>query len=183
MKVDCQAGIGLMGSKRGGGPAVAAAFHGALEDSIRTHFPGNHAINCMAHSTENIYRRAARRHARPAACGLDLHAPKCLTLAVESGDCFEPAQLIRKASPAVSSDTVARGPNAWLQVEGHSGCTGVGRLLPPGPRQQHAAHLGLRLPQPLPVAARAARLGHVSQVRLVLHVTASSQRPEVPTHC
>jgi raffinose synthase len=56
VKVDCQAGIGLMGSKRGGGPAVAAAFHGALEDSIRTHFPGNHAINCMAHSTENIYR-------------------------------------------------------------------------------------------------------------------------------
>lgn len=56
MKVDCQAGIGLMGSKRGGGPAVAATFHAALEDSIRTHFPGNHAINCMAHSTENIYR-------------------------------------------------------------------------------------------------------------------------------
>jgi Raffinose synthase or seed imbibition protein Sip1 len=64
VKVDCQAGIGLMGSKRGGGPAVAAAFHGALEDSIRTHFPGNHAINCMAHSTENIYRYAAWRCTR-----------------------------------------------------------------------------------------------------------------------
>ena len=82
MKVDCQAGIGLMGSKRGGGPAVAAAFHGALEDSIRTHFPGNHAINCMAHSTENIYRCAARQHRLSTApCGPDLHAPMHPTLA------------------------------------------------------------------------------------------------------
>lgn len=56
VKVDCQAGIGLMGSKCGGGPALAADFHAALEDSIALHFPGNHAINCMAHSTENIYR-------------------------------------------------------------------------------------------------------------------------------
>ncbi len=56
VKVDCQAGVGLIGSKRGGGPVVARNFHTALEESIRTHFPGNHAINCMAHSTENIYR-------------------------------------------------------------------------------------------------------------------------------
>ena len=56
VKVDCQAGVGLIGSKRGGGPIIARSFHDALEDSIRTHFPGNHAINCMAHSTENIYR-------------------------------------------------------------------------------------------------------------------------------
>ncbi len=56
MKVDCQAGVGLIGSKRGGGPTLARDFHDALEASIRTHFPGNHAINCMAHSTENIYR-------------------------------------------------------------------------------------------------------------------------------
>jgi len=56
VKVDCQAGVGMMGSKCGGGPALAADFHAALEESIATHFPGNHAINCMAHSTENIYR-------------------------------------------------------------------------------------------------------------------------------
>ena len=165
--MDCQAGIGLMGSKRGGGPAVAAAFHGALEDSIRTHFPGNHAINCMAHSTENIYRCAGRRSRSAAAFGLDLGVP--LRTACRSFDCgcFDPAEMIRTDSPAVCPDTMAGDSSAWPQVEGHSGCAGVGRLLPPGPRQQHAAHIGLRLPQPLPVAACAARLGHVPQVRLV----------------
>ena len=54
--MDCQAGVGMMGSTCGGGPRVAADFHNALEESIATHFPGNHCINCMAHSTENIYR-------------------------------------------------------------------------------------------------------------------------------
>lgn len=56
VQVDCQAGLGLVGSVTGGGPALARNFHGALEDSISTHFPGNHAINCMCHSTENIYQ-------------------------------------------------------------------------------------------------------------------------------
>ena len=59
MKVDCQAGVGMMGSRCGGGPLLAASFHAALEESIARHFPGNHCINCMAHSTENIYRHEA----------------------------------------------------------------------------------------------------------------------------
>ncbi|KAK9820373.1 hypothetical protein WJX72_009606 [[Myrmecia] bisecta] len=56
VKVDCQAGVGLIGSALGGGPAMAAQYHSALEASVAAHFPGNHAINCMCHSTENIYR-------------------------------------------------------------------------------------------------------------------------------
>jgi raffinose synthase len=56
VKVDCQAGVGMVGSVLGGGPTVAARYHAALEDSVAAHFPGNDAINCMAHSTENIYR-------------------------------------------------------------------------------------------------------------------------------
>lgn len=56
VKVDCQAGVGLVGSGNGGGPSSALRFHTALEDSIQEHFPDNHAINCMCHSTENIYR-------------------------------------------------------------------------------------------------------------------------------
>jgi raffinose synthase len=64
VKVDCQAGVGLVGSKWGGGPAAAARFHAALESSIASHFPGNHAINCMCHSTENLYRHAATPVAR-----------------------------------------------------------------------------------------------------------------------
>lgn len=59
MKVDCQAGVGLIGSRLGGGPAVAARYHAALEDSIARHFPNNAMINCMCHSTENLYRCAA----------------------------------------------------------------------------------------------------------------------------
>jgi hypothetical protein len=54
--VDLQAGVGLVGSALGGGPALSRTFHAALEASIATHFPGNHAINCMCHSTENLYR-------------------------------------------------------------------------------------------------------------------------------
>lgn len=56
VKVDCQAGVGLVGSALGGGPALSRAFHNALEDSIAAHFKDNHAINCMCHSTENLYR-------------------------------------------------------------------------------------------------------------------------------
>ncbi|KAL4423584.1 hypothetical protein ABPG77_004624 [Micractinium sp. CCAP 211/92] len=56
VKVDCQAGVGLVGSRMGGGPAAALRAHTALEDSIAANFEDNHAINCMCHSTENIYR-------------------------------------------------------------------------------------------------------------------------------
>lgn len=56
VKVDCQAGVGMVGSVAGGGPSVAARYHAALEDSVAQHFPGNDVINCMCHSTENVYR-------------------------------------------------------------------------------------------------------------------------------
>jgi hypothetical protein len=51
-----QAGAGLVGSCLGSGSGAARRFQFALEDSIATHFPGNHAINCMCHSSENFYR-------------------------------------------------------------------------------------------------------------------------------
>ncbi|MEW5300241.1 MAG: hypothetical protein WDW36_003183 [Sanguina aurantia] len=56
VKVDCQAGVGLIGSASDGGAAMSKRFHMALEGSVAEHFPGNHAINCMCHSTENMYR-------------------------------------------------------------------------------------------------------------------------------
>ena len=31
-------------------------FHSALEDSVLRNFRDNHCINCMCHSTENLYR-------------------------------------------------------------------------------------------------------------------------------
>jgi raffinose synthase len=56
VKVDCQAGVGLVGSALGGGAALSKKFHAALEKSVQRHFSGNHCINCMCHSTENLYR-------------------------------------------------------------------------------------------------------------------------------
>ena len=56
VKVDVQATVGLMGSKLGGGPAMTSTYHRSLESSVRAAFPGNHCINCMCHSTENLYR-------------------------------------------------------------------------------------------------------------------------------
>lgn len=43
---------------------ISRRMHAALESSIAAHFPGNHAINCMCHSTENLYRFAATSVAR-----------------------------------------------------------------------------------------------------------------------
>ncbi|KAL4534616.1 hypothetical protein Ndes2526A_g05500 [Nannochloris sp. 'desiccata'] len=59
VKVDVQGTIGLAGSSAAdgspGGPALAAAYHRSLEASVARHFPGNHLINCMCHSTEDLY--------------------------------------------------------------------------------------------------------------------------------
>jgi hypothetical protein len=59
VKVDVQGTIGLAGSAAAdggpGGPALAAAYHKSLEASVAQHFPGNHLINCMCHSTEDLY--------------------------------------------------------------------------------------------------------------------------------
>lgn len=56
VKVDCQAGVGLIGSELGGGPSLAAKYQAALESSATEYFSDNHVINCMCHSTENLYR-------------------------------------------------------------------------------------------------------------------------------
>ena len=56
VKVDVQATVGLMGSKLGGGPSMTLKYHQSLESSVQAAFPGNHCINCMCHSTENLYR-------------------------------------------------------------------------------------------------------------------------------
>jgi hypothetical protein len=58
VKVDCQSTLDMIGSSLGGGPALAAGYHAALEDSVATHFPGNACINCMCHSTSDLYRHA-----------------------------------------------------------------------------------------------------------------------------
>ena len=41
--------------QQGGGPNLAQNLHAALEKSVKRHFPTNGLINCMCHSTENMY--------------------------------------------------------------------------------------------------------------------------------
>ena len=38
---------------------MSAEYHQAMEQSVAHTFPGNNCINCMCHSTEDIYRWAA----------------------------------------------------------------------------------------------------------------------------
>lgn len=60
VKVDVQSVTSFIGTDRHlqGGPALASKYHQALEASVANYFPGNHCINCMCHSTENLYRCA-----------------------------------------------------------------------------------------------------------------------------
>lgn len=46
-----QSTLGLLG-----GATLAGAYNDSLEASVARHFPGNQLINCMCHSTVNLYR-------------------------------------------------------------------------------------------------------------------------------
>ena len=65
VKVDCQSTLDMIGSTLGGGSAYSEKFHNVLEGSVRQHFPGNALINCMCHSTNNLYRQATASHPQP----------------------------------------------------------------------------------------------------------------------
>lgn len=58
VKVDCQSTLDMIGAAQGmgGGSALSAGYHRALEASVMQHFPGNNCINCMCHSTNDLYR-------------------------------------------------------------------------------------------------------------------------------
>ena len=55
VKVDAQSGLGPMAAGQGGGPSVVRAYTEALERSVAERFGPEHCINCMCHSTENLY--------------------------------------------------------------------------------------------------------------------------------
>lgn len=46
--------------RRGGGSEVARAIHDELEKSVELHFPLGSCINCMCHTTDNIFHFGAR---------------------------------------------------------------------------------------------------------------------------
>eukprot|EP00529_Nitzschia_sp_RCC80_P005591 CAMPEP_0113448560 /NCGR_PEP_ID=MMETSP0014_2-20120614/4829_1 /TAXON_ID=2857 /ORGANISM="Nitzschia sp." /LENGTH=998 /DNA_ID=CAMNT_0000339775 /DNA_START=509 /DNA_END=3505 /DNA_ORIENTATION=+ /assembly_acc=CAM_ASM_000159 len=62
VKVDVQSGVTAAGTGVGGGPRIARIYTEAMEDSVTRNFPSKNqngavnAINCMCHSTENLYR-------------------------------------------------------------------------------------------------------------------------------
>ena len=56
IKVDCQSTVDMIGSSLGGASVLSGSYHAALEESVAEHFPGNACINCMCHSTNDLYR-------------------------------------------------------------------------------------------------------------------------------
>ena len=64
VKVDCQAGINLVGTAGGGGASIASRYHHALELSTSRNFSTNTVINCMCHTIENIYHWSSTAVAR-----------------------------------------------------------------------------------------------------------------------
>ena len=68
VKVDVQSGVSAAGGGVGGGPELARLYTEAMEASVSKHFPAENGaancINCMCHSTENLYRYKATSVAR-----------------------------------------------------------------------------------------------------------------------
>ena len=63
VKVDVQSGVGAMGGGVGGGPYLAGIYTRAMEASVAKNF-GSNCINCMCHSTENLFHYAETNLAR-----------------------------------------------------------------------------------------------------------------------
>ena len=55
VKVDAQSGLGSLAGGIGGGPKLVRQFTESLESSVVQSFGPQHCINCMCHSTENLY--------------------------------------------------------------------------------------------------------------------------------
>ena len=55
VKVDAQSGLGSLAGGIGGGPKLVRQFTESLESSVVQSFGPEHCINCMCHSTENLY--------------------------------------------------------------------------------------------------------------------------------
>lgn len=116
VKVDCQAGVGLVGSVLGGGPAASRDFQAALEQSVAKHFPENHCINCMCHSTENMYRFADTAVARVSddfyprdAASSTPHIAACAFNSVYMGAIVQPDwDMFQSAHPAAVLHGMAR---------------------------------------------------------------------------
>ncbi|EED96566.1 glycosyl hydrolase, partial [Thalassiosira pseudonana CCMP1335] len=60
VKIDVQSGLASVGGGVGGGPYLAKIYTEAMEDSVQSRFTSSdkaiNCINCMSHSTENLYR-------------------------------------------------------------------------------------------------------------------------------
>jgi raffinose synthase len=68
VKVDVQSGVSSAGDGVGGGPHISKLYMKAMEASVSKRFPsdngGVNCINCMCHSTENLYRHKETSVAR-----------------------------------------------------------------------------------------------------------------------
>ena len=169
--------VGLLGSGagRGGGPALAAAYHASLEASAAAHFPqGNHVINCMCHSSENLYSMQRSNLARVSddfyplnAASHTAHIVNCAYNSLLMGELVVPDW--------GGCAAAQRGP---VRVGGGGSRVLLGRL---GPCQITSECAACRLPPaPAPVPAD---MFHSEHAKALLHATAravSGERVRVP---
>lgn len=66
VKIDAQSGLGPFGAGAGGGPEFVRRSVRAMEASVSEYFEGNRCINCMCHSTENLFNYRATNLLRAA---------------------------------------------------------------------------------------------------------------------
>ena len=66
VKIDAQSGLGPFGKGVGGGPEMVRRQVHAMESSVSKYFDGNRCVNCMCHSTENLFSYKATNIVRAA---------------------------------------------------------------------------------------------------------------------
>jgi hypothetical protein len=156
-----QAGVGMISSQLGGSSIMSLRWHTALENSVAQHFPTNDVINCMCHSTDNIYRWA---------CGVRIDrsiGEGIQALTSHRAPASDPRNHSTNARastldphPCVYARTHAR---AHTQVARHRPRPCQRRLLPDGHVLPHPTHCRVRLQRALHSPPRPAGLGYVPE--------------------
>jgi raffinose synthase len=115
VKVDGQAGAGLLGSALEGGAATAARFQAALEASVATHLPGNHCAWGERGGAREREREGARsprsRPTRPTLLPSSLSVTNCMCHSTENLFRTTASALVRASDDFYPRDPSSSGPH------------------------------------------------------------------------
>jgi raffinose synthase len=136
VKVDCQSTLDMIGAapSMGGGSALSARYHRALEASVAKHFPGNNCINCMCHSTNDLYRCDPRQCVQAAEL---VAAPGCAGPLICDTVRMEDTALARSSDDFWPRDTASHTTHIAVNA-GNS--VFIGALLQPDWDMFHSKH-------------------------------------------